>query len=128
MESRYIDSRNATQQRKRQVVGRGIRTPDANCAIYILDERHIKFEQFLPDCFQGNWIEGDRDSFVLTKVERDPAIRRTALKHYGFKCHACDLELEPDVPRLQVLQVCPSSFDKTSRMLATSHSFSIKPW
>ena len=91
VESRYIDSRNVAVRRMRQVVGRGLRSPDASCTIYILDERYKKLGQFLPERFKDNWVEGGREDHVLSKAERDPAIRRAALKHYGSKCHACDL-------------------------------------
>ena len=91
IESRYIDSRNLAARRMRQVVGRGLRSPDAKCTIYILDDRYTTLGQFLPERFKESWVEGGRKTLVLTKAERDPAIRRAALKHYGCKCHACDL-------------------------------------
>ena len=90
VESRYLDSRNVAVRHMRQVVGRGLRSPDARCSVYILDERYKKLGQFLPERFKESWIEGARDDFVLSKNERDPAIRRSALKHYGSKCYACD--------------------------------------
>jgi Rad3-related DNA helicase len=90
VESRYIDSRNIAIRRMRQVVGRGIRTPDARCSIYILDERYKRLGQFLPERFKESWREGGRQDLVLSKAERDPAIRKAALKHYGCKCHACN--------------------------------------
>ena len=91
IESRYIDSRNVAVRRMRQVVGRGLRTPDADCAIYILDERYERLGQFLPDRFQQSWAEGARTEVTLSEAERDKAIRRAALKRYGCKCHACGL-------------------------------------
>lgn len=92
VESRYIDSRNIAVRRMRQVVGRGIRSPDASCTIYILDDRYKKLGQFLPDRFTESWIEGGREELVYSKAERSPAVRKEALKHYGCKCHACDLK------------------------------------
>jgi predicted HNH restriction endonuclease len=74
----------------RQVVGRGLRSPDAICAIYILDERYQKLGNFLPDRFSKCWVEGGRQQITLSVAERDPAIRKAALKHYGMKCYACD--------------------------------------
>jgi Rad3-related DNA helicase len=90
VESRYIDSKNVAVRRMRQVVGRGLRTPDAQCKIYILDERYKSLGQFLPERFKDSWVEGRRREFVLSKAERDPAIRRAALKHYGCKCYSCE--------------------------------------
>jgi Rad3-related DNA helicase len=93
VESRYIDSKNVAVRRMRQVVGRGIRTPDARCTIFILDERYKSLGQFLPERFKDSWIEGGRDIDKLLTAEsrRSRAIRPKALGHYGCKCYACDL-------------------------------------
>ena len=77
-------------RRERQVVGRGIRSPDARCTIYILDERYKRLGQFLPERFKDSWIEGGRREVVLSKAERSPSYRKNALKHYGCKCYSCD--------------------------------------
>lgn len=95
VESRYIDSKNVAVRRMRQVVGRGLRTPDAECVIYILDKRYKKLGQFLPERFNESWVEGGRHEFVLSKAERDPAVRKGALKHYGCKCYGCGLAEQP---------------------------------
>ena len=34
---------------------------------------------------------GARYELTLSAVERNPSVRRNALKHYGLKCYACDL-------------------------------------
>lgn len=91
VESRYIDSKNVATRRMRQVIGRGLRSPEARCAIYILDERYTNLGNFIPKRFSKSWIEGGSHDYVLSKAERDPAVRREALKHYGCKCHACGL-------------------------------------
>ena len=93
VESRYIDSKNVALRRMRQVVGRGVRTPDARCTIFILDERYKRLGQFLPERFKDSWIEGGRDIDKLIAAERrrSLAIRPKALGHYGCKCYACDL-------------------------------------
>jgi Rad3-related DNA helicase len=92
VESRYIDSKNVAVRRMRQVIGRGIRSPDARCTIYILDERYKKLGQFLPERFKESWVEGGRDIDQLITAERrrSHAIRGRALEHYGCKCYACD--------------------------------------
>ena len=90
VESRYIDSKNVAVRRMRQVVGRGIRTPDACCTIYILDERYKRLGEFLPDRFKDSWTEGGRREVVLSVAERSPSHRKVALKHYGCKCYSCD--------------------------------------
>ena len=92
IESRYVDSRNAATRRMRQVVGRGLRTPDARCTLYVCDARYRKLGRFLPVRFGESREEGGRVEVTLSKIERDPAVRRAALKHYcpdGPECHAC---------------------------------------
>ena len=93
----YFDARNTAIRRLRQVIGRGLRTPDAICSIFIADARAEKLVAFVPDRFAAAWagrasrtfLEGARNLVILSKAERDPAIRRTALNHYGRKCTAC---------------------------------------
>jgi Rad3-related DNA helicase len=87
----YFDARNTAVRRLRQVIGRGLRTPDAVCSIVIVDARAEKLTGFIPERFAGNWaartfLEGGRKEVVLSKAERDPAVRRAALNHYGRKC------------------------------------------
>ena len=89
IESRYIDSRNVATRRMRQVVGRGLRTPDARCTLYVCDARYRKLGRFLPVRFGESWEEGGRVDVTLSKIERDPAVRKRALGHYGCKCRAC---------------------------------------
>lgn len=91
VESRYVDSKNVAIRRMRQVVGRGIRTPDAKCTIYILDKRYSALEDFLPDRFKNSFREGKRQQVILSKSERNPAVRKAALKHYGLSCQACGM-------------------------------------
>ena len=90
----YIDARNTAVRRLRQVIGRGLRTPDARCSIYVLDSRVEKLTGFIPERFRSAWaektyVEGGRTEVTLSKAERDPAVRRRALSHYGRKCMAC---------------------------------------
>jgi len=90
----YFDARNTAVRRLRQVIGRGLRTPDAICSVYILDARAEKLGGFVPERFSAAWIgrtylEGAKKEVLLSKAERDPAVRRAALKHYGRKCMEC---------------------------------------
>ncbi len=90
----YFDARNTAIRRLRQVIGRGLRSPDAKCSIYILDARAEKLGAFVPERFTVAWdhrtyLEGARRELVLSKAERDPAVRRAALKHYGKVCMHC---------------------------------------
>lgn len=76
------------------MIGRGLRTPDAICSVYILDARVEKLSGFIPDRFATNWIErtfleGARVEVTLSTSERHPLLRKAALKHYGSKCMVC---------------------------------------
>jgi len=105
----YFDSRNTAIRRLRQVFGRGLRSPDAVCDVYILDERINALNGFVPSRFDRRWsdrsitgdaktfLEGGRREIVLSKSERCPSIRKSALKHYGKKCMGgCGLVLKSD--------------------------------
>jgi hypothetical protein len=98
IESRYIDSKNVAIRRMRQVVGRGLRRPDAKCTVYILDGRYKKLGRFLPKRFAESWLEGGQTTVILSKNERSPLIRNRVLDKYGVVCLACSLE--PSHPRV----------------------------
>lgn len=90
----YVDARNTAVRRLRQVIGRGLRTPDAVCSVYILDGRVEKLSGFVPERFAAEWdgrgfLEGGRKAVMLSKAERDEALRGAALRRYGHKCMAC---------------------------------------
>jgi len=130
VESRYIDARNTALRRLRQVIGRGLRSPDASCTVYFLDPRVQRLPAFWPMRFATEWqrrltdpgvMEGSRGEVVLSKAERDPSNRKNALKHYGTHCQACGLvpkvaaiievhHLHPvseGVRRTQIEDLCP---------------------
>jgi Rad3-related DNA helicase len=93
-ESSFLDTRNKALRRMRQVIGRGLRSPDAQCEIYILDGRYKNIEAFVPKRFRPEWtgkefLEGGRREVVLSKIERDPSVRVKALKHFGHECMSC---------------------------------------
>ena len=96
VESHYISSRNAAIRRMRQVIGRGLRSADAECSIIICDPRWSKIESFIPLRFQQAWdekrtySEGAVLQVTLSKAERDGYLRKAALKKYGLVCHVCD--------------------------------------
>jgi len=94
VESSFFDSRNTALRRMRQVIGRGLRSPDAVCKIFVLDGRYKSIGAFIPDRFKNAWAEksskeGKRYEVTLSKIERDPAVRKRALKHYGHSCMSC---------------------------------------
>jgi Rad3-related DNA helicase len=94
----YLDARNTALRRLRQVIGRGLRTPDAICDVYIVDGRYSRLEAFVPERFRSAWStreksfqEGAKKEFVTSAAERDPRLRQAAIKKYGLVCMACGL-------------------------------------
>lgn len=97
----YLNARNTAIRRLRQGIGRGLRAPDSQCAIYILDRRVLKLSGFVPQRFKKAWVsnlsgsvEGERLEVVVSKAERDPALRNAALRKYGAKCMGKDCTFE----------------------------------
>jgi len=93
-ESSFFDIRNTALRRMRQVIGRGLRSPDAECDIYICDGRFKNIESFVPTRFRSAWVhkgflEGSRREVLLSKIERDPSVRKEALKQFGHQCMCC---------------------------------------
>jgi Rad3-related DNA helicase len=93
IESSYLNSRNEAVRRMRQAIGRGLRSPDAECHVYILDPRVRYLPGFLPKRFSRSWEmrlrEGGRETVVLSRAERSPYYRQLAIKIHGNKCQAC---------------------------------------
>ncbi|AXI53787.1 hypothetical protein C1J05_04080 [Sulfitobacter sp. JL08] len=85
----YFDSKNAATRRLKQVFGRGLRHPDARCAIVICDPRISQLGDVAPVRFREGWFEGRRVEVVQSKAERNPALRRDALRHHGTDCQTC---------------------------------------
>jgi Rad3-related DNA helicase len=92
IESHYINSRNVAIRRMRQVLGRGLRTPEAECTIYILDERNNKLGDYRPHRFGTvSWDEGGIEQKLKNERKRMKSIRPAALKHYEKKCYSCSM-------------------------------------
>ena len=84
--SSFIDSKNAASRRLKQVFGRGLRTPDAECSIILCDPRIDRFTKIAPTKFQKTYFEGMAISVDATKSERSLQLRKDALAHYGETC------------------------------------------
>jgi 5-methylcytosine-specific restriction endonuclease McrA len=97
IESHYLDIRNVATRRMRQVIGRGLRTPDAKCQVYILDCRYKDLGAFVPKRFQGSWVEGGIQVKIQAEAKRMRGYRKKALEHYGSRCFVCSFE--PIAPR-----------------------------
>jgi Rad3-related DNA helicase len=111
IESSFFDSRNSAIRRMRQVIGRGLRKPEAECEVYILDDRLAMIESFIPTRFKDAWhsrgrVEGARVEHTLSKAERDPLVRKNALKHHGKRCMSCDFVPKVD-SQLEVHHLFP---------------------
>lgn len=111
--TKYLDARNTAVRRLRQAIGRGIRRPDSQCTIFILDGRVKKLPNFIPKRFQSSWnsqtfTEGNRVEITYSKAERDPSVRKAALKHYGNQCMSCNY-LPKVISQLDVHHINPIS-------------------
>jgi Rad3-related DNA helicase len=100
MISHYVASRNLAVRRMRQVIGRGMRSPDAECQVLIFDKRWKQVEAFVPKRFSEGWqkaiSEGARGEHTLSKIERSSAYRKMAFTEYGKTCRACDFVPKAD--------------------------------
>lgn len=87
----YLDNCNTAIRRLRQVIGRGLRTPDAECTVIILDKRATQLTGFIPERFERAWedrlyLEGGRRQVVRCEAERSPDLRKRVLAEYGHRC------------------------------------------
>jgi len=87
--SSFTNSNNAAARRLKQVFGRGLRKPDAECTIVICDPRIDRFRKIAPKRFEGNYFEGRKIASTSTKSERSWRLRKDALEHHGKVCMAC---------------------------------------
>lgn len=99
----YLDSHATTVRRLGQGLGRVLRFPEARAKVIILDQRLVThgLESCIPERFRSAWEEakraalsqgfeeGTRFELTLSRAERDPALRKAALSHYGLRCTEC---------------------------------------
>ena len=88
----YIDSKVTATRRINQGLHRGLRTPEAVCKLLLLDPRCNRPELLaaIPERFSvQSFSEGQRVEVVLSKAERDPLLRKAALKVHGAVCADC---------------------------------------
>jgi Rad3-related DNA helicase len=97
--SHYVDSRSTAIRRICQGLHRGLRTADAVCKLLLLDPRFARpdLRSAIPLRFQGSmhgFEEGRREEVTLSKLERDPSVRRMAIDHHGCRCQwpACGVD------------------------------------
>jgi predicted HNH restriction endonuclease len=63
------------------------------CSLHIPDGQVEPSSGFVPKRFSSRWderglLEGGLRDVVLSKAERDPAVRRAAPRHHGMACIA----------------------------------------
>lgn len=104
----YLDAQATAVRRLSQGIGRVLRRPDASATVYVLDRRVVaqRLEGFVPERFKAAWQtgktaapgaldgfeEGARVEVIVSKAERDPALRKAALAKYGHRCTKCAFE------------------------------------
>jgi len=99
--SRYIDSRVVAVRRTCQGLHRGLRTPDAQCLLLLLDPRSGRPElrEAVPARFSVDWDgevsaqEGGPEWVAHFQRERNPSLRNKALAHHGQRCQWPDCEV-----------------------------------
>lgn len=96
--TRYIDSQVVAVRRTNQGLHRGLRTPDAQCTLMLLDPRSGRdaLLKAIPERFRGNQVSFEEGSQVLQthfKRERNEGLRTAAIRNYGARCMApgCDI-------------------------------------
>ena len=57
----------------RQVIGRGMCSPDAECQVLIFDQRWKQVEAFVPKRFIEGWQRVRRVEWTTNEVEKDSA-------------------------------------------------------
>lgn len=73
----------------RQVTGRGLRTPDEKCQVYILVDRYKALGAFVPERFQESWVEGDIQVYLQAEAKRMRGYRKKALEDLRPLCANC---------------------------------------
>jgi len=90
--TRYVDSRNAALRRFRQGIARGLRTPDAECILHLLDARFERpeFKSAMPARFALAYI---RRTAVVEVRTAQGAFRRRMFERWGGRCvvTGCDV-------------------------------------
>ncbi len=87
----FIDSQVVALRRTNQGLHRGLRTPDAQCTLLLLDPRssRLTLRSAIPARFSVDWDGFEEGSLVLQthfKRERNQQLKNAALKHYGNQC------------------------------------------
>lgn len=90
--SRYVDSRNTALRRFRQGIARGLRTPDAECILHLLDARFERpeFKAAMPARFALAYF---RRTAVIEIRTAQGAFRRRMFNRWGGRCvvTGCDV-------------------------------------
>ena len=90
--TRYVDSRNAALRRFRQGLARGLRTPDAECVLHLLDSRFERpeFAAAIPGRFALAYLR--RTAIVEVRTAQG-LFRRRMFERWGGRCvvTGCDV-------------------------------------
>ena len=83
--TRYIDSRNAALRRFRQGIARGLRTPEAECVLHLLDSRFERpeFKAAMPARFALAYV---RRTAVIEIRTAQSAFRKRMFDRWGGRC------------------------------------------
>lgn len=93
--TRYLDSEVVAIRRTNQGLHRGLRTPDAECTLLLLDPRSSRdaLRTAIPSRFHVEWEAFEEGSLVVrshvqAERHRDASLRNFAIRKLGQKCSA----------------------------------------
>jgi hypothetical protein len=105
----YVDPRNRAIRRVKNLMRQGVRSPDAQCDLHVLDRRVGLFESMVPTRFRVAWAKrtilsglGNKEQHVLERAiaaeQPMKAVREEVIKSLGNRCMACNTVPKPGVP------------------------------
>jgi hypothetical protein len=124
----FVDPRNQAIRLLKNIIGWGIRRPDAECDLYVIDHRSGLVESLIPARFKGEWTQrrtmAGRGAAEDSAIERliaaeqpGKSLRDEVFRVLGKRCMTCDLVPKPGIP-LEIHLLGPVSVSEDERSLA----------
>ncbi len=123
----FVDPRNLAIRRLRKIIRQGVRRPDAQLDLHVLDHRTGLAEVLIPGRFKSEWAQrrqlGGRATHEESALERAIAaeqppkvLRDEAFRVLGKRCMTCNLVPKPGIP-LEIHLLRGSSVQDMGRSL-----------
>ena len=124
----FVDPRTQAVRLLKNIIGWGVRRPDAECDLYVLDYRPGLVESLIPARFKGDWAQrramtgrgAAEDSAIerlIAAEQPGKALRDEVFRVLGKRCMTCDLVPKPGIP-LEIHLLGPVSVSEDDRSLA----------